>query len=80
MASFEKKYLALWLKALSGIGVDKHSRGSFGYAQDGPFDSALRALCHAINLWWRSAQDDDFVASLEKNTLALWLKAPSGMG
>jgi hypothetical protein len=32
----------------------------------GSFDSAHRALCHAMNLRGRFAQDDDFVGVLKK--------------
>jgi putative endonuclease len=39
-----------WSEGSKQHGQDKHHRGSFGYAQDRLFDSALQALRDTINL------------------------------
>ena len=65
-----------WSRSSEQHGVNKHRRGSFGYAQDRLFDSAPQALCQGDKSVGRSAptasrgrQDDDSVGELTEQRL-----------
>ncbi len=60
-------------------GQGEYRRGSFGYAQDRLFDSALSSAASPDKLVRRSAQDDDFVGALKKTSSKFVLMGRSKM-